>query len=29
MHSTDDLVMSLGDINGHIGWHSDGFDGIH
>ena len=27
MHSADDLVMSLGDINGHVGRHIDGFDG--
>ena len=29
MHSTDDLVMCLGDINGHIGRHIDGLDGVH
>ena len=29
MHSADDLVMCLGDINGHIGRHIDGFDGLH
>ena len=26
MHSADDLVMCLGDFNGHIGRH---FDGVH
>ena len=25
MHSADDLVMCLGDFNGHIGRHIDGF----
>ena len=29
MHSADDLVMCLGDINGHIGRHIDGLDGLH
>ena len=29
MHYADDLVMCLGDFNGHIGWHVDGFDGVH
>ena len=29
MHSADDLVMCLGDINGHIGWHMDEFDWLH
>ena len=29
MHSSDDLVMRLGDINGHIGRHIDRFDGVH
>ena len=29
MHSADDLVMCLGDINGHIGGHIDGFDGLN
>ena len=29
MHSADDLVMCLGDINGHIRRHIDGFDAIH
>ena len=28
-HSAGELVMCLGDINGHIGWHIDGFDGAH
>ena len=27
MHSADDLVMCLGDFNGHIGRHVDGFYG--
>ena len=26
MHSADDLVMCLGDLNGHVGRHIDGFD---
>ena len=29
MHSADDLVMCLGDFNGHVGMHIDGFDGVH
>ena len=29
MHSTDDLVMCLGDLNGHVGRHIDGFDRVH
>ena len=29
MHSADDLVMCLGDLNGHIDRHIDGFDGLH
>ena len=29
MHYPDDLVVCLGDINGHIGRNIDGFDGIH
>ena len=29
MHSAGDSVMCLGDINGHIGRHIDGFDGVH
>ena len=29
MHSADDLVMCLGDFNGFIGRHIDGFDGVH
>ena len=29
LHSADDLVMRLGDLNGHIGRHIDGFDGVH
>ena len=29
MHSADDLVVCLGDINGHFGRHIDGFDGVH
>ena len=28
MHSVGDLVMCLGDFNGHIGRHIDGFDEI-
>ena len=28
MFSADDLVMCLVDINGHIGRHIDGFDGV-
>ena len=27
MHSTDDLVMCLGDFNGHVDRHIDGFHG--
>ena len=27
MHSAGDLVMCLGDFNGHVGKHIDGFDG--
>ena len=29
MHSADDLVMCLGEFNGHTGRHIDGFDGVH
>ena len=29
MHSVDDLAMCMGDINGHVGRHIDGFDGVH
>ena len=29
MHSADDLVMCLGDINEYVGRHIDGFDGVH
>ena len=29
MHSADDIVMCLGDINGDVGRHIDGFDGVH
>ena len=29
MHSADDLVMCLGDINGYIGRHIDGIHGVH
>ena len=27
MHSADDLVMCLGDFNGHVGRYIDGLDG--
>ena len=29
MHSAGDLVMPLGDINGHVGRRVDGFDEDH
>ena len=29
MYSTDDLVMYLCYINGHVDRHIDGFDGVH
>ena len=29
MHGADDLVMSFGDFNEHIGSHIDGFDWVH
>ena len=29
MHSADDLVMCLGDFNGNISRHIDGFNGVH
>ena len=29
MHSAEDLVIFLGDFNGHVGTHIDGFDGMH
>ena len=29
MHSADDLATCLCDINGHVGRHIDGFDGVH
>ena len=28
VHSADDLVMCLGDFNGHVGRHIDGFDEV-
>ena len=29
MHSAGDLVMRMGNLNGHVGRHIDGFDGVH
>ena len=29
MHGADDLVMCLGDINGHVDLHIDGFDDVY
>ena len=29
MHSAVDLVMCLGDSNGHVGRHIDEFDWVH
>ena len=29
MYSADELVMCLGDLNGHVGRHIDGFDGVY
>ena len=29
VHSADDLVMYLGDFNGHFGRHIHGFNGVH
>ena len=29
LHSADDLVLCLGNINGHIGRRIDDFDGVH
>ena len=29
MHSAGDLVMFLGDCNGHIVWHISEFDGVY
>ena len=29
MHFSDDLVICLGDINGHIGRHIYGFEGVY
>ena len=29
MHSADDLVLCLGDFNGHVGRHIDGFYGVY
>ena len=29
MHSAEDLVMCLGDFNGHVGRHIVGFDGVN
>ena len=29
MHSAGDLVMCLGDSNGQVGRHIDGFNGVH
>ena len=29
MHFAGDLVICLGDIDRYVGWHVDGFDGVH
>ena len=29
IHSIDKLAMFMGDINGHVGRHIDGLDGVH
>ena len=29
MHGAGDVVMFLGDFDGHVGRHIDGFDGVH
>ena len=29
LHSAGDLVMCLGDFNGHVGRHFDGLDGVY
>ena len=29
MHNPDDLVIHLGDINGQVVRHVNGFDGVH
>ena len=29
MHSAGDFVMCLGDFNGYVSRHIDGFDGVH
>ena len=29
LHSADDLVMCMGNINGHVGRHIDGLDGVY
>ena len=29
MHSADDLIICLGDFNGHASRHIDGLDGVH
>ena len=29
MHCADNLAMYLGNFNGHIGRHTDGFDVVH
>ena len=29
MHSADNKATCLGDCNGHMGQHIDGFDGVH
>ena len=29
LHGEVYLVMCLGDFNGHVGRHIDGFDGVH
>ena len=29
MRSADDLVICLGGLNGHVGRHVDGSDGMH
>jgi len=29
MQSTEELVLSLGDFNGHVGKQADGFEDVH
>ena len=29
MHLTNELILGMGDFNGHVGWNIDGFEEVH